>query len=140
MADFGTENLCRCTTTKVGNGTVYTIGPAVAGNQSILNMDEGAVDVFMCRKLTANQWECFVGTVNRAMGRVTRTQMLSSSTGGGAIVWAAGSKDIYSAITVERKVVGDGIHSVFNDNATTGNRVLTSYDMTHQQVIGRIGF
>lgn len=102
-------------------------------------MGDGAVDVFCCRKMNAAQFEFFIGTYTSSNNRVTRTQFLSSSTGS-PIVWTAGEKELYNTHCVERKVVGDGLHLEFNDNPTTGNRVATSHDLTHQQVIGRIGF
>ena len=82
------------TTTTTGTGTVTLLG-ASTGFQSFSVIGNGNTTYYTIAGQTGNEWEVGIGTYTSSGTTLARTTVLSSSTGGSAINFSAGTKDVF---------------------------------------------
>jgi hypothetical protein len=117
------KDRCMNSTTTTGTSTL-TLGSAVAGFQSISVIGDGNLATFCAYAVDANGvpnggWEVFVGAYASSGTTLTRAKVLSSSNGGSAVNWGAGTK--YVAL-----VVDDVSRSLAHVGLCQGRLTLTS--------------
>ena len=94
------------TTLTTGTGTV-TLAGAAAGFQSFSVVGNGNTTYYAIVDNTAGDWEVGIGTYNSSGTTLARTTVLSSSAGGAAVSFAAGSKDVFCTYPSEKSVYRD---------------------------------
>jgi hypothetical protein len=94
------------TTLTTGTGTV-TLAGAAAGFQSFAVVGNGNTTYYAIVDNTAGDWEVGIGTYTASGTTLARTTVLSSSTGGAAVSFAAGSKDVFCTYPSEKSVYRD---------------------------------
>jgi hypothetical protein len=94
------------TTTTTGTGTV-TLAGAAAGFQSFSVVGNGNTTYYAIVDNTTGDWEVGIGTYTSSGTTLSRTTILSSSTGGAAVSFAAGSKDVFCTYPSSKSVYLD---------------------------------
>ena len=82
------------TTTTTGTGTV-TLSGASPGFQSFSVIGNGNTTYYAITAATTEEWEVGLGTYTASGTTLARTTILSSSSGGAAINFGIGSKDVF---------------------------------------------
>ena len=101
----------RDTTTTTGTGTVTLSGTAPTGYQTFATAIGNANTTYY----TINagfQWEVGIGTYTTSGNTLTRTTVLSSSSAGSLVDFAAGTKDVFVTYPAEKSVNYDGSNNV----------------------------
>ena len=106
------------TTTTTGTGTVTLLG-ASTGFQSFAVIGNANTTYYTIAGQTGNEWEVGIGTYSTTGPTLTRTTVLASSTGGAAINFSAGTKDVFVTYPAgySANAVGGGIGAI-NLNAS----------------------
>lgn len=92
------------TTTTTGTGTV-TLAGAVTGYQSFSVIGNTNTTYYCIVDTNANDWEVGIGTYLSGVPPILiRNTVLSSSTGGSLVSFAAGTKDVFVTYPAERGV------------------------------------
>ncbi len=94
------------TTTTVGTGTV-TLGGAVLGYQSFAAIGNGNNTYYAIVDPLLHDWEVGIGTYTASGTTLSRTTVLSSSTGGTLVSFSAGTKNVFCTYPSERSVYRD---------------------------------
>lgn len=90
------------TTATTGTGA-YAVDGAVVGHQAFSVIGAGNTCPYLC---TDNvNWELAIGTVSLGPNQVARTTILGSSSGGAAINWGAGTKEISCVLPAKLAVI-----------------------------------
>jgi hypothetical protein len=90
------------TSTTTGTGT-FTLGGAVAGYQAFSAIGNGNQCYYTIAGISvASEWEVGVGTYSSST--ITRDIVLSSSTGGAKVSFAAGNKEVFVTYPADRSV------------------------------------
>jgi hypothetical protein len=97
------------TTTTVGTGTL-TLAGASAGFQSFAVIGNGNTTYYTITDGT--DWEVGIGTYTSSGTTLSRDTILESSNSGNAVVWGAGTKDVFVTYPAERSVYTDGAGTV----------------------------
>jgi DNA-binding beta-propeller fold protein YncE len=110
------------TTTSVGTGTV-TLAGAATGFQSFAAVGDGNATYYAIAGQTGNEWEVGVGTYTASGTTLSRTTVLSSSTGGTLVNFSAGTKDVFCTYPSEKSVYIDeaGILTLSENVISTGS-------------------
>jgi len=127
---FVIRDRVKVTTTTTGTGT-YTLGSAVSGYQDFAAIGDGNTTYYT---VTDNvDWEVGIGTFTSSGTTLSRDTIISSSNGGSAVNWGAGTKEVFVPYIGDRSVYEDGASIVASNNATfsssaggTGAATLTS--------------
>ena len=82
------------TTTTTGTGTVTLLG-ASTGFQSFAVIGDGNTTYYTIAGQTTSEWEVGIGTYTSSGTTLARTTVLSSSNGGSAVNFSAGTKDVF---------------------------------------------
>jgi hypothetical protein len=94
------------TTTTVGTGTV-TLDGAVLGYQSFAAIGNGNTTYYAIVDPLLHDWEVGIGTYTSSGTTLSRTTVLSSSTGGTLVSFSAGTKNVFCTYPSERSVYRD---------------------------------
>jgi hypothetical protein len=121
-------------TTTTGTGTL-TLGAAVPGFQDFSVIGDGNTTYYAIVDSAAGAWEVGIGTYTSSGTTLSRTTILESSTGGTAVSFAAGDKDVFVTYPAERAVyqdesTGTAFSPAFNTSngiALNSATVFTSY-------------
>ena len=118
------------TTTTTGTGTVTLLG-ASTGFQSFAVIGNANTTYYTITAQTGTEWEVGIGTYTSAGTLLARTTVLSSSNGGSAVNFSAGTKDVFVTYPSSRSVYADGaILTATNSSVlptTSGGTGLTSF-------------
>ena len=93
-------------TTTVGTGTL-TLGGAVLGFQSFAAIGNGNTTYYAISDPVAGDWEVGIGTYTASGTTLSRDTVLSSSSSGSLIPFAAGTKNVFCTYPSERSVYRD---------------------------------
>ena len=94
------------TTTTTGTGTVTLLG-ASTGFQSFAVVGNANTTYYTIAAQTGTEWEVGIGTYTSSGTTLARTTVLSSSNGGSAVNFSAGTKDVFVTYPSERAVYTD---------------------------------
>ena len=108
------------TTTTTGTGTLTLLG-ASTGYQAFSAIGNGNTCYYAISAAGSNQWEVGVGTYTASGTTLSRDTILESSTGGGAIDLAAGTKDVYVVYPAEKGVWLDASGNLVQNQFTSMN-------------------
>lgn len=95
------------TTTTTGTGTVTLLG-ASAGYQSFSAVGNANTTYYTIAGQTTSEWEVGIGTYTSSGTTLSRTTVLSSSNGGLAVNFSAGTKDVFVTYPSSRSIYADG--------------------------------
>jgi hypothetical protein len=105
------------TTTTTGTGTV-TLAGASAGFQSFSVIGNANTTYYAITDSITGAWEVGIGTYSTTGPTLSRDTILESSTGGTAVSFGAGSKDVFCTYPAERSMYVDGTSIVPAVSAT----------------------
>jgi hypothetical protein len=94
------------TSTTAGTGTL-TLAGAVNGYQSFAAVGNGNTTYYAIVDPIANTWEVGIGTYTSSGTTLSRTTVLSSSSGGSLVTFAANAKDVFCTYPSEKAVYLD---------------------------------
>jgi len=98
------------TTTTGGTGTV-TLAGAVAGFQSFAAVGNGNTTYYTITDATNGTWEVGIGTYTASGTTLSRDTVLSSSSSGSLVSFAAISKDVFVTYPADRSVTSDYLNT-----------------------------
>jgi len=98
------------TTTTVGTGTL-TLGGAVLGFQSFAAIGNGNTTYYAISDPITGDWEVGIGTYTASGTTLSRDTVLSSSSSGSLIPFAAGTKNVFCTYPSERSVYRDAANT-----------------------------
>jgi hypothetical protein len=93
-------------TTTTGTGTL-TLGAAASGFQDFSVIGDGNTTYYAIVDSATGDWEVGIGTYTSSGTTLSRDTILESSTGGTAVSFAAGDKDVFVTYPAERAVYQD---------------------------------
>lgn len=91
------------TTTSTGTGTI-TLAGAEEGYQSFAVVGDGNTTYYCIAADTGTEWEVGIGTYTSSGTTLSRGTILSSSNGGSAVNFSAGTKDVFVTYPAKRSV------------------------------------
>lgn len=115
------------TSTSSGTGT-FTLAGAVTGFQSFAAIGNGNTTYYTITG--GNEWEVGIGTYTSSGTTLSRDTVLSSSSGGAKVDFAAGTKYVFVTYPEERSVYTSGTNVVFSNSATVANNQLANSSVT----------
>jgi hypothetical protein len=126
-------------TTTVGTGTL-TLGGAVLGFQSFAAIGNGNTTYYAISDPVTGDWEVGIGTYTSSGTTLSRDTVLSSSSSGSLIPFAAGTKNVFCTYPSERAVYLDsaGSYPVQNafDTLTANTATLASGTVSQIPAVG----
>jgi hypothetical protein len=108
----------RETTTSTGTGTILLNG-AVEGFQDFTVIGDSITTYYTIVDPTTNAWEVGIGTYTASGTTLSRDTILESSTGGAAVNFADGTKDVFVTYPAERSVDSDTAQTLTNKTLTS---------------------
>lgn len=116
----------RVTTASTGTGTI-TLGAAVNAFQDFSVIGDGNTTYYAIVDSTAGDWEVGIGTYTASGTTLSRDTILESSSGGTAVSFVAGIKDVFVTYPAEKAVYFDAADAVSIDNLKfDGNTISTT--------------
>jgi hypothetical protein len=101
----------RVTTASTGTGTI-TLGAAVNAFQDFSVIGDGNTTYYAIVDSTAGEWEVGIGTYTASGTTLSRDTILESSSGGTAVNFGVGIKDVFVTYPAERSVYTDAAGTV----------------------------
>lgn len=105
------------TTTTTGTGTI-TLAGSVSGFQSFSAIGNGNTTYYTIAHTTLAEWEVGIGTYTSSGTTLSRTTILSSSNGGSAVNFSAGTKNVFCTYPAGRAVEKDASNILTLDAGT----------------------
>ena len=93
----------RETTTTTGTGTI-TLGGAATGFQSFSVIGDANTTFYTIQLSNTNEWEVGIGTYTLSGTTLSRDTILESSSGGTAVNFSAGTKDVFVTYPAEKAI------------------------------------
>ncbi len=93
----------RETTTTTGTGTI-TLGGAATGFQSFSVIGDSNTTFYTIQLSNTNEWEVGIGTYTSSGTTLSRDTILESSSGGTAVNFSAGTKDVFVTYPAEKAI------------------------------------
>jgi hypothetical protein len=116
----------RVTSASTGTGT-FTLGSAVTAFQDFSVIGDGNTTYYAIVDSTAGDWEVGIGTYTASGTTLSRDTILESSSGGTAVNFIAGIKDVFVTYPAEKAVYFDAADAVNIDNIKLdGNTISTT--------------
>lgn len=106
------------TTTTTGTGTI-TLAGNVSGFQSFSAIGNGNTTYYTIAHTTLAEWEVGIGTYTSSGTTLSRTTILSSSSGGSAVNFSAGTKNVFCTYPAGRAVEKNESNILTLDAGTT---------------------
>jgi hypothetical protein len=126
-------------TTTTGTGTL-TLGGAALGFQSFAAIGNGNTTYYAINDPITGAWEVGIGTYTASGTTLSRDTVLSSSSSGSLIPFAAGTKNVFCTYPSERAVYLDsaGSYPVQNafDTLTANTATLVNGTISHIPAVG----
>ena len=121
---FVVADRVRESSTTTGTGSM-TLAGAVIGYQSFGSaIGAGNTTYYTISNPGVNEWEVGIGTVGS--GTLARTTVLASSTGGTAVSFTAGSKDVFVTYPAEGAVFADNAITLTNKTISGSSNTLSN--------------
>jgi acetyltransferase-like isoleucine patch superfamily enzyme len=123
------------TTTTTGTGTVTLLG-ASTGFQAFSAIGNGNTTYYTIAAQTGTEWEVGIGTYTLSGTTLARTTVLTSSNGGSAVNFSAGTKDVFVTYPSKRAVIGsegyveNAATVAVSSTITTGNNAMSAGPVT----------
>ena len=92
---FKVNDRVKETTTTAGTGAVALGGTSSGFDTFAIGIGNNNTTYYTIAHQTADQWEVGLGTLDGTSANLTRTAVLTSSSGGTAITFSAGTKDVF---------------------------------------------
>jgi hypothetical protein len=105
-------------TTTTGTGSV-TLGGAVSGFEAFSAVGDGNTTYYAIVHQTADEWEVGLGTYTAAGTLLSRDTILESSNSDAAVVFSAGTKDVFVTYPSDKAVYADAAGEVSVTRATS---------------------
>ena len=99
-------------TTTTGTGTV-TLGGALSGFDTFASVGNGNTTYYAIVHQTADEWEVGLGTYTAAGTLLSRDTVLESSNADAAVVFSAGTKDVFVTYPADKSVYYDSAERFF---------------------------
>jgi hypothetical protein len=115
----------RVTTASTGTGTI-TLGAAVNAFQDFSVIGDGNTTYYAIVDSTAGDWEVGIGTYTASGTTLSRDTILESSSGGTAVSFGAGIKDVFVTYPAEKAVYFDAANAVNIDNIQIDGNTISS--------------
>jgi hypothetical protein len=112
----------RETSTSTGTGTI-TLNGAVSGFQSFSVIGDANTTYYTIVDAATGAWEVGIGTYTASGTTLARDTILESSTGGTAVNFAAGTKDVFVTYPAERSVDSDTAQTLTNKTLGSGTAI-----------------
>jgi hypothetical protein len=125
------------TTTTTGTGTV-TLAGVSAGYQSFAAIGNGNTTYYTISGQTTSEWEVGIGTYTSSGTTLSRTTVLSSSTGGSLVNFSAGTKDVFVTYPSGRSVNADAANTVVSVPQLSATSITDSGNLTFTGTGNRI--
>ena len=105
-------------TTTTGTGTV-TLGGALSGFDTFASVGNGNTTYYAIVHQTADEWEVGLGTYTAVGTLLSRDTVLESSNADAAVVFSAGTKDVFVTYPSDKAVYADAAGEVSVTRATS---------------------
>ncbi len=112
----------RETSTSTGTGTI-TLNGAVSGFQSFSVIGDANTTYYTIVDAATGAWEVGIGTYTASGTTLARDTILESSTGGTAVNFVAGTKDVFVTYPAERSVDSDTAQTLTNKTLGSGTAI-----------------
>lgn len=106
------------TTFTVGTGSI-TLNGAAPGYQSFSVIGDGNATYYAV--VSPTQWEIGIGTYTSSGSSLSRDSILESSSGGSAVNFSVGTKEVFVTYPAERAVTGESANLVFPSPSSNGS-------------------
>ena len=117
----------RVTSASTGTGT-FTLGSAVTAFQDFSVIGDGNTTYYAIVDSTAGDWEVGIGTYTASGTTLSRDTILESSSGGTAVNFIAGIKDVFVTYPAEKAVYFDAADAVNIDNIKLDGNTISTTD------------
>ena len=108
------------TTTTTGTGTITLAGP-VSGFQGFSAVGDGNSTYYTISNTAAAEWEVGIGTYTASGTTLSRTTVISSSNGGSAVNFSAGTKNVFCTSPASRSVLESDTGYIYAGLPSTNN-------------------
>jgi hypothetical protein len=116
-------------TTTTGTGTV-TLGGALSGFDTFASVGNGNTTYYAIVHQTADEWEVGLGTYTAAGTLLSRDTVLESSNSDAAVVFSAGTKDVFVTYPAGKSVYYDSAGGVTIDTVLIKDGLVDGRDVS----------
>ena len=95
------------TSTTTGTGTLNLAGASSGFVTFVAGIATGNTTYYTIHNQGTNEWEVGLGTLDATSANLARTTPITSSAGGGAVTFSAGTKDVFCTMPASKTVYLD---------------------------------